>query len=126
MFDWGQALLKVVPLVFGKENHAYCLRHLAENFLQVAGKHGIRKEATKQLVKEMLCRVAYATTLGQYNDAMQELSVYKPELAQWVNDNEPEQWAEAKFRKERWGRLNNNLGNTRRTSISGSMGLVSE
>jgi len=45
--DRGQALLKAVPLVFGKENHAYCLRHLAENFLQVAAKHGIQKEATK-------------------------------------------------------------------------------
>ena len=54
MSDRGQALLKAIPLVFGKENHTYCLRHLAENFLQVSGKHGIRKEATKQLVKEML------------------------------------------------------------------------
>jgi len=47
MSDRGQALLKVIPLVFGKGNHAFCLRHLAENFLQVAGKHGLRKEATK-------------------------------------------------------------------------------
>ena len=49
----------------------------------------------------MLYRVAYAATPGEYNDAMQELRAYKPDLAQWVNDNEPEQWAEAKFRKER-------------------------
>jgi len=77
----------------------------------VAGKYGIRKEATKQLVKEMLYRVAYATTLGEYNDAMQELRAYMLELAQWVNDNdnEPEQWAEAKFKKECWDRLNNNV-----------------
>ena len=58
MSDQGQALLKAVPLVFGKENHAYCLCHLAENFLQVARKYGIQREATKQLVKEMLYRVA--------------------------------------------------------------------
>jgi len=80
MSDRGQSLLKAVPLVFRKENHAYCLRHLAENFLQVVGKHGIRKEATKQLVKEMLYSVAYAATLGEYNDAMQELRAYKLEL----------------------------------------------
>jgi len=33
MFNQGQVLLKVIPLVFGKENHSYCLRHLGENFL---------------------------------------------------------------------------------------------
>jgi len=81
MSNHGQALLKVVPLVFGKENHAYCLCHLAENFLQVAGKRSIREEATKQLVKEILCRVAYAPTLGEYNVVVQELRAYKPNLA---------------------------------------------
>jgi len=58
MSDHGQALLKAVPLVFGKENHAYCLRYLAENFLQVAGKHGNRKEATKHqgnVIPSSLC-----------------------------------------------------------------------
>jgi len=89
--DWRQALLKAVPLVFGKENHVCCLRHLVENLLQVAGKHGIRKEATNQLVKEMLYRVAYAPTLGEYNAAMQQLRTYKLDLAKWVDDNEPEQ-----------------------------------
>ena len=60
-------------------------------------------------IKEMLYRVAYALTLGEYNVVVQELKAYKPESAQWINDNEPEQWAETKFRKERWGRLNNNV-----------------
>jgi len=64
----------------------------------------------------MLYRVAYATTLGEYNAAMQELRASKPELAQWVNDNEPKQWAEAKFRKEQWGRLNNNVIESWRTT----------
>jgi len=107
--DCGKALLKVVPPVFGKENPAYCLRHLAENFHQVAGKHSIRKEATKQVVKEMLYRATYAQTLGEYNAAVKELRAYKLELAQWIIGSEPKQWAEAKFRQKRWGRLNNNV-----------------
>ena len=41
MFDWGQTFLKAFPFMFGKENHACCLCHPAENFLQVAGKHSI-------------------------------------------------------------------------------------
>ena len=66
----------------------------------MAGKHGIRKEATKQLVKEMLYRVAHDPTLLEYNVATQELRSYKLKLAKWVDENEPEQLAEAKFRKE--------------------------
>ena len=34
---------------------------------------------------------------------------YKPQLAAWVKRNEPELWAQSKFTKERWGRLNNNV-----------------
>ena len=66
----------------------------------MAGKHNIRKEATKELVKEMLYKVAYAPTIGQYNVALQELSSYKSELATWVGENDLEQWAESKFQKE--------------------------
>ena len=66
--------------MFAKENHAYCLCHLAENFLQVDRKHDIRKKATKKLVKEMLDRVAYAPTLGEYNATVQALRAYKLKL----------------------------------------------
>jgi len=60
--------------VFDKEYHSYCLCHLAENFLNEATKHGIHKEGTKQIVKEMLYKVAYAPTVGEYNIALQDLS----------------------------------------------------
>jgi len=76
--------------VFGKEYHNYCLRHLTENFLKEATKHGICKEATKQIVKEMFYKVAYAPTVGEYSVALDELSYYKAELGTWVEDNEPE------------------------------------
>jgi len=63
----------VVAQAFGKEYHSYCLRHLTENFFKEAGKHGIRKEATKQIMKEMLYKVAYAPTRGEDNVALEEL-----------------------------------------------------
>ena len=75
----------------------------------MVGKHSIRKEATKELGKEMLYRLAYAPIVGEYNVASQELRSYKSELATWVGDNVLEQWAESNLRKERWGRLNNNV-----------------
>ena len=95
--------------MFGKEYHSYCLRHLTENFLKEATKHGICKEATKQIVKETFYRVAYASTMGECNVTLDELRCYKAELGTWVEDNEPKQWAASKYTKERWGRMNNNL-----------------
>jgi len=71
--------------------------------------HDIQKEATKELAKEMLYKVAYTPTVREYNAALQELTSYKSELATWVEDNEPEQRAESKFRNERRGRLNNSV-----------------
>ena len=66
MSDKHPTLLSTMAYVFGKEYHSYCLRHLIEYFLKEAAKHGIRKEATKQIVKEMFYRVAYAPTVGEY------------------------------------------------------------
>ena len=77
--------------------------------MKEAAKHGIRKEATKHIVKEMLYRVAYAPTAVEFNVALYELRGYKGELGAWVDDNEPEQWPASKFEKERWGRMNNNV-----------------
>jgi len=56
----------------------------------------------------MLNRVAYAASEAEYGLAVEELRKFKRELAMWVERNESERWVQAKFRKERWGRLNNN------------------
>jgi len=40
---------------------------LAENFLNKATKHGIQKEETKQLMKEIFYRVAYAPIVMEQN-----------------------------------------------------------
>ena len=77
--------------------------------MKEAAKHSIRKEATKQIVKEMFYRVTYAPTMGEYNVLLDEMRCYKVELAKWVEDNEPEQWAASKFTEERWGQMNNNV-----------------
>lgn len=97
-----------IPRVFGVENHCYCVIHVRENFVAYASKLGIRRNASKDLVKEMFNRMAYATIVVEYGQVMEELRQYKHELAQWVEDNELERWAQSKFRKERWRKLNNN------------------
>jgi len=73
-----------------------------------AMKLGIRRNASKDLTKEMFNRVAYAPTVVEFDQAREELRQYKRELAKRVEDNEPKHWVESKFVKERWGKLNNN------------------
>ena len=53
MSDRNEGLLYAVPKVFGLENHTYCARHLRDNFLGKAAKLGIRRDALKDLLKEM-------------------------------------------------------------------------
>jgi len=73
MSDKNPALLFSVPRVFGIENHTYCVCHVRENFLTYTGKVGIRRQASKDLLKEVFNRVAYAPTGVEYGLAMDEL-----------------------------------------------------
>jgi len=51
MSDKNPTIITSVAQEFGKEHHSYRVRYLMENFLKEVAKHGIRKEATKQIVK---------------------------------------------------------------------------
>ena len=73
MSDGNQGLLAAMPQVFWKEDHTYCVRHRTENFVGEAGKLRVRRNASKELVREMFMRVAYAPTVVEYNSAMEEL-----------------------------------------------------
>ena len=108
MSDRKNGLLVGVPRVFGAENHTYYVRHLTENLTTEAGRLGIRSKEAKDLIKEMFNRVAYATTAAEYDCALQEMRTFKRKLALWVEKKELERWAQSKFKKERWGKLNNN------------------
>ena len=79
-----------------------------ENMLTEAARLGIRRNASKNLLKEMFNRMAYATTVAKYDSGMDELRRFKRELAVQVEENDPQHWAQSKFKKERWGMLNNN------------------
>jgi len=82
-------------------NVKYCVRHIRENFVTVVAKYGYRKESTKDLLKEMFKRVAYAIGAAEYGFAGDELRKFKRQLVVWVERNEPERWAQSKFMKDR-------------------------
>jgi len=50
-------------------------------------------------VKELFNQLAYAATLAEYGQALDELRNYEQELARWVEDNELGRWAQSKFTK---------------------------
>ena len=72
MSDRNKGLVEGAPLVFGADNHTYCVRHLMENMLTEAVRLGIRRNASKDILKEMFNRIAYATTVAEYDSAMDE------------------------------------------------------
>jgi len=90
MSNRNEGVLYAVAKVFRVENHSYYVRHLREIFWGRAAKLGIRKDASKDLLKEMFNRVAYAPTADEYELALAELRKYKQEFACWVEENEPE------------------------------------
>jgi len=58
-----------------------------------ASRSGIWWNASKDLIKEMFNRVAYATTVVEYDCAIDEMRRFKRKLALGVEKNEPQQWA---------------------------------
>ncbi|KAL6329751.1 hypothetical protein AAG906_035399 [Vitis piasezkii] len=58
--DRHPALLRSVPEVFGLANHAYCYRHLKENFSSFLSKHNTRGNKGKENALQFLDSIAYA------------------------------------------------------------------
>ena len=70
-----------VPKVFGIGNHTYYLRHLRENFVTHAGMYGLKGQAMKDLLKEIVNQVAYAPSSFEYGLATDEMKKLRRELA---------------------------------------------
>ncbi|XP_034674228.1 uncharacterized protein LOC117905411 [Vitis riparia] len=81
--DRHPALLRSVPEVFGLENHAYCYRHLKENFSSFLSKHNTRGNKGKENALQFLDSIAYARLEHDYNVSMIELRKYNDALAKW-------------------------------------------
>ena len=85
--DRHPALLRSVPEVFGLENHAYCYRHLKENFSTFVSKQITKGNKGKENALQFLNSIAYARLEHDYNVSMYELRKYNDALATWVEDN---------------------------------------
>ena len=68
-----QAILCSVSQLFGVENHAYCYRHVKENFSSYVTKHSMKGKRGKDYALLLLDSVAYARLDDDYVVAMEKL-----------------------------------------------------
>ena len=97
------ALLRSVLEIFGYNNHAYCYRHLKDNFNAFLSRNNTRGNKCKECALQWLDSIAYACRDEDYNANLLELRIYGEPLAKWVEENGPEHWAMSKFPIKRWG-----------------------
>ncbi|RVX19970.1 hypothetical protein CK203_004688 [Vitis vinifera] len=107
--DRHQVILRSVSQLFGVENHAYCYRHVKENFSSYVTKHSMKGKKCKMDALLLLDNVAYARLDDDYVVAMEKLKTYNSDLAKWVEENSPQHWAMSKFAKKRWDKMTTNL-----------------
>ncbi|RVX13477.1 hypothetical protein CK203_020942 [Vitis vinifera] len=99
----------VFPSCLGQENHAYCYRHVKENFSSFFNKQNIRGKKGKEDALLLLDSIAYARLEIDYNEAFEKLVRFNENLAKWVAENNPEHWAMSKFLKKRWDKMTTNI-----------------
>ena len=87
--DRHPGLLRSVPELFGEENHAYCYRHLKENFSSFFNKSNTRRNKEKENALQWLDKIAYARLEIDYNAHLNELRMYNDSLTTWIEQNEP-------------------------------------
>ena len=73
--------MRSVPEIFGAENHAYCYRHLKENFNTVVTKHNTRGNKGKESTLQWLDGIAYARRDEDYDANLFEVGNYDEVLA---------------------------------------------
>ncbi|RVW39291.1 hypothetical protein CK203_085102 [Vitis vinifera] len=107
--DRHQGIIRSVSEVFGSENHAYCYRHIKENFSSFLTKLNTKGRKGKENALQMLDSIAYARLDCDYEVAMDTLRTFNHDLAKWVEENNPQHWAISKFKKMRWDKMTRSL-----------------
>ena len=80
LLDRHSSLLRSVPEIFGEENHAYCYRHLKENFSSFFNKSNTKGNKGKENALQWLDKCVYARLENDYNAHPNELRMYNDSL----------------------------------------------
>ncbi|XP_028753678.1 uncharacterized protein LOC114713242 [Neltuma alba] len=108
------SIIGAVQAIFRGERHAYCYRHVKENFSSEYMKLNRGRRRTSENSKEdalkVLDKVAYARLADEFDHALDDLRTMSHELYEWViNQGDVDRWALSKFPYRRWDNITTNL-----------------
>ncbi|XP_028787196.1 uncharacterized protein LOC114743169 [Neltuma alba] len=112
--DRHNAIIGAVQAIFGGERHAYCYRHVKENFStqMIKLNRGRRKTSgnTREDGLHFLDAIAYARLDTEFDQAMDNMRHFNSQLFEWlVNHGDIHKWALSKFPFKRWDNITTNL-----------------
>jgi MULE transposase domain. len=88
--DRQKGLIQGVTQLFPGSPHAYCLRHLEENF---------RKKFKSTELTHLLWKAATAITEADFNQCLQDMKAINPVSVDWLLQTaNPEHWADLYFK----------------------------
>ncbi|XP_028752718.1 uncharacterized protein LOC114712364 [Neltuma alba] len=110
----NNAIIGAVRTIFGGERHAFCYRHVKENFsahyLKINRGRGRVSGTSKDVALKMLDGIAYARIEDEYVAAMGKLRSFCPQLADWVDtQGDVDRWALSKFPFKQWDNITTNV-----------------
>ena len=88
--DKHQGLLCSVPEIFRVHNHAYCYRHLKENFSSFYSYQNTKGSKVKKHALQWFDKTSYARVDIEYNAHMHELCKFNDAFVTWIEQNELE------------------------------------
>ncbi|XP_073154076.1 uncharacterized protein [Henckelia pumila] len=105
--DRHPSIIKAVNLLFPGSGHAYCLRHLVDNFV----KQVLRSypKHNKKHWSSVFKKVAYAPSFQESEQHINSIFESMPLARGFILNSDPQSWANALFVGNRWGVINNNI-----------------
>ncbi|XP_042467183.1 uncharacterized protein LOC122050334 [Zingiber officinale] len=106
-YDRHPGIIKAIQLVFPVSHHAYCLRHLVDNFVkQVMRSYPLHN---KKYWSSVFKKAIYALSRQEFQEHINNIIRSMPLAKDFIVSSCPESWANACFLGNRWGVMNNNI-----------------
>ncbi|XP_025644770.1 uncharacterized protein [Arachis hypogaea] len=95
--DRHPSIIAAVEQVYDRDRHAYCYRHVKENFYAETKKlHREIRGEVKEDAKKLLDAVCYTRFGTEFTKAVEQLRVFLPELANWLETKgDMKKWAKS-------------------------------
>ncbi|XP_076921538.1 uncharacterized protein LOC143582990 [Bidens hawaiensis] len=81
-------LLPAIENLFPCAEHRFCVRHIHEN---------MKGSFRGKLYKDMLYKCAHATTIPEFETAMDELKAFNQDAHLWLSNIHPKHWSKSHF-----------------------------